>query len=161
MTATHPDVVAPGDVTTPAGVAKLLTYIGLATVSILIPALADDKLSAVEVINASIAALGAVLVYYVGAPKHLKTIVTFALAALQALVLIVSESGNFAEVSAANWLAVVVAAFAGIGVAFVPNKPAQPELEYATLEVSSGPNSEEIAALVAKYLDGGPRHGAI
>lgn len=116
----------PGDVTTPAGVAKLITYIGLAVAAILVTALADDQLSTVELLNAAIAAVGALLVYEVTNAHGLKTIATFALAGLQALVLVVTDVGNLGDVSIANWLAVVIAAFAGIGVAFVPNKVVTP-----------------------------------
>lgn len=115
---------APGDVSTPGGVAKLLIYIGLAALSIIYPALADDQISLVEGINATIAALGAAAVWYVTAEHWFKTIAAFVLAALQALVLVIADGSGLADVSAANWVAIVIAAFAAIGVAFVPNKPA-------------------------------------
>lgn len=119
-----------GDITTPAGVSKLLLYIGLTVAGFMVTALADDNLSTLEIINAAIAALGAFLVYQVGAAHGLKTIATFALAALQALVLVIADGSNLADVSAANWFAIVIAAFAGIGVALVPNKPARSVINY-------------------------------
>ena len=135
--------VLPGDTTTPAGVAKVITYIALAAVAVLIPALSDDQLSLVEIINTVIAAVGAIGVYWATANGYVKTIVAFGLAALQALVLIVADGSGLGDVSIANWLAVAVAAFAAIGVAIVPNKPVEPTYEPRHAIINTYVSSDE------------------
>jgi hypothetical protein len=102
-------------------VAKTITYIVLAGILSLIAALADEVITPVELIGIAIAFLGAIPVYWTTAAGWLKTVVAFALAGLQALVLIVATVADFGDISLQSWLVVLVAALAGIGVAIVPN----------------------------------------
>lgn len=55
-----------------------------------------------------------------------KVIVTFVSAFVQALIVVVGNTltyGDLAHISWVTWLGLVVSAFAGIGIAYVPNKP--------------------------------------
>lgn len=106
---------------TPAAVAKAIVYIALAAVGILTTALADDVLTSLELIQTGIIVAGAIPVYLL-AGTVAKTISAFAVALGQAVVLLIADGTALADVSIASWLGVVVAAFAAIGVAVVPNK---------------------------------------
>lgn len=106
--------------TTVGEVAKAVIYIALAALGILITALADNHLSAVELIQTAIVVAGVVPVYLIAGTIP-KTISAFVVAALQSVLLLVADGTGFAEVSIASWLGVIVAAFAAIGVAVVPN----------------------------------------
>lgn len=106
--------------TTPSEVAKAIVYIALAAVGILITALADDHLTAVELIQVGIVVAGAIPVYLVAGTIP-KTIAAFIMAAGQAVLLLVADGTGWADVGLGSWLGVVVAAFAAIGVAVVPN----------------------------------------
>lgn len=104
----------------PSEVAKAIVYIALAAVGILITALADDHLSAVELIQVGIVVAGAIPVYLVAGTIP-KTIAAFVMAGGQAVLLLVADGTGWADVGLGSWLGVVVAAFAAIGVAVVPN----------------------------------------
>lgn len=106
--------------------AKAITYIALAAVAFLITALSDDTLGLDEILNLVIVVLGAIAVYLVpnlpaGAGQYAKTIVAFLTAGLVALLAFLTGG-----VSITEWLQVILAAFAGIGVYIVPNE--QPAL---------------------------------
>lgn len=111
--------------TTPGEVAKAIVYIALAAVTILITALADNHLSAVELIQVGIVVAGAVPVYLL-AGRWPKTIATLVVAGGQAVLLLVTEAGSFGAVDLGSWLGVFVTALGAIGVHFVPNAPPLP-----------------------------------
>lgn len=105
--------------------AKSLLYIALATVGVLITALADNTVTTPELVNILIVGVGAVTVYLVpnlpsGPGAALKTIVAFTVAALIALQSFLTDG-----ITASEWLQIAVAAFAGIGVFVIPNEPAK------------------------------------
>lgn len=105
---------------TPGEVAKALVYIALSAIGILIAALGDNFLSAVEIVQLVIVVAGAVPVYLIAGTVP-KTIAAFIVAGAQAILLVLVDVTNFADISTVSWLVVIVAAFAGIGVAIVPN----------------------------------------
>lgn len=105
--------------------AKSLLYIALATVGVLVTALADDALTSAELVNVGIIGVGAVAVYLVpnlpeGPGSVLKTVTAFVVAGLVALTSFLSDG-----ITVSEWLQIAVAAFAGIGVYVVPNEPAE------------------------------------
>lgn len=107
---------------------KFIVQVVFTAVSVLIAALADDTVDAAEWINVLIAALGAVAVLGAGnLPSgvwaYTKTIVAAATAAAILLVSFVSDGGS---VTTSEWLQVLLAAGAAVGVAAVPG----PRLEY-------------------------------
>lgn len=111
--------------TTPQAVGKLITYMALAAVSILLPSIqAGGDISPVNVVNAAVAVIGTIPVYYARPEQWMKTLVAAALGGLQALVLIVANATSFAQVTPGDWIAVIVAGLAAIGVAYVPNRQA-------------------------------------
>ena len=104
--------------------AKALMYIGLTAVGFLATALTDNTLSMEEVLNLAMLVLGAVLVYAVpnmpeGWQAYSKTIIAAATAGIVALLSFLTGG-----VTASEWLQVVVAAFAGVGVFITPNEKA-------------------------------------
>lgn len=104
--------------------AKSLLYIALATIGVLITALADNTVTTPELVNIAIVGVGAIAVYLVpnlaeGPGTVLKTIVAFVVAALVALQSFLSDG-----ITASEWLQIAVAAFAGIGVFIMPNEDA-------------------------------------
>jgi hypothetical protein len=106
--------------------AKTITTIIAAGLGILVAALSDDVVSAVEFVNIVIAIVTAVGVYLVpnlpeGPARYLKTIVAFAGAALATLALILGESLGFGDVTSADWLTVLLAGLTVIGVYVIPN----------------------------------------
>ena len=103
--------------------AKAVIYIALAAVGFLVSALTDNELTVNELINLSIIVLGAIGVYLVpnldaGAGRYAKGGVAFLTAGLVAVLSFLNGGVTIAE-----WLQVLVAAFAGIGVVIVPNEP--------------------------------------
>lgn len=127
--------------TTPAEVAKAIVYIALAAVGILITALADDHLSAVELIQVGVIIAGAIPVYLVAGAIP-KTVAAFLMAAGQAVLLLVADAASFADVGLSSWLGVIVAAFAAIGVAVVPNGSKPGPL--AVVPVTSAPVAQDM-----------------
>lgn len=101
---------------------KSITYIGLTAVAFLVTALSDNALSTEELINLGIAVLGAVLVYAVpnfpeGVAKYAKTGIAFAVAGATAALSFITGG-----ISTTEWLQILLAAFAAIGVYIVPNE---------------------------------------
>jgi hypothetical protein len=102
--------------------AKAIMYIALTAVGFLATALTDNTLSTEEVLNLAVLVLGAVGVYAVpnmpeGWRAYSKTIIAAVTAGIVALLSFLTGG-----VTAAEWLQVVVAAFAGVGVFIVPNE---------------------------------------
>lgn len=107
--------------------AKAIVYIALAAVGFLITALSDNIVTTDELLNLVVIVLGAVVVYLVpnldtGIGAALKAVAAFATAAIVALLSFLTDGVTIAE-----WLQVLLAAFAGIGVYIVPNAPAELE----------------------------------
>lgn len=106
---------------TPAEVAKAILYL-VVTVLAIYRISAADGVTAAEWVNIGIAILGLIPVYWF-AGTLVKTIIAFALAGAQALVLVLGTSLGFSDVTPDSWIGVALAAFAAIGIAVVPNKP--------------------------------------
>ena len=106
--------------------AKAIIYIVLAAVTFLVTAVADNLLTVDELLNLVVIVLGAVVVYLVpnlpaGVGAYAKAIAAFTTAAVIALLSFLTDG-----VTVTEWLQVLLAAFAGVGVYIVPNeKPAQ------------------------------------
>ncbi|WP_396659506.1 hypothetical protein [Microbacterium sp.] len=103
--------------------AKALIYIALAAVAFLVTALSDSVLALDEILNLVIVVLGAIGIYAVpnlpaGAGAYAKTIIAFLTAGVVALLSFLTGG-----VSLTEWLQVILAAFAGIGVYITPNEP--------------------------------------
>lgn len=109
----------------PAEVAKAIAYIALTVAGILVTAPAGH-LTAPIVVGALVGLLGAIPVYFkVGTVW--KTVIAFAVAVLQGLVVALGTAftgGDILHLSWTVWLGLVIQASAAIGVAIVPNKPA-------------------------------------
>lgn len=102
--------------------AKALMYIALAAVAFLVTALSDSVLALDEILNLVIVVVGAVGVYLVpnlpaGVGAYAKTIIAFITAGVIALLSFLTGGVTITE-----WLQVILAAFAGIGVYIVPNE---------------------------------------
>lgn len=103
---------------------KAITYIALAAVTFLVTALSDNVLTGEEILNLVIVVLGAVGVYAVpnipeSFAKYAKTGVAFLTAGV-----IAALSFWTGGIVATEWLQIVLAAFAAVGVYIVPNGPA-------------------------------------
>jgi hypothetical protein len=105
--------------------AKSLVYVALALIGFAITAVADNVITTEELLNGLVVVLGAFVVYLIpnlpaGVAKYSKAIVAFGIAGVVALLSFLSGGVTLAE-----WLQVIVAAAAGVGVVIVPNaKPA-------------------------------------
>lgn len=102
--------------------AKAIIYIALSAVTFLVTAFADSILSGEEIINLAIIVVGAIGVYLFpnlpgGAREYAKTIAAFATAGLVAAVSFLTGGVTIVE-----WMQILLAAFAGIGVYIVPNE---------------------------------------
>jgi hypothetical protein len=107
-----------------AGHAKSLIYVFLAAVAFLATAASDDALTNEEVLNLTVVVLGAVLVYWVpnlkaGVGRWLKMIIAFAIAGIVAGLSFLTDG-----VTPSEWMQIILAAFAGVGVYITPNEPA-------------------------------------
>lgn len=107
---------------------KAILMIALTAVGFLVTAVADDVLTLEELLNLVVMVLGAVVVYLVpnlptGVGAYAKTIAAFLTAAVVALLSFLTDGVTLTE-----WLQVLLAAFAGIGVFIVPNEPTPPIL---------------------------------
>lgn len=104
-----------------------------AGVGIFTSANADGVVTPLEYTNIFIAIAGAVLVYILpnlpaGPAKYTKTIVAFATAAAQAVAVIVANSADWSGVTGNDWLSVILAGLAAIGLYIIPNTPAAPKV---------------------------------
>lgn len=107
---------------------KAILMIVLTAVTFLVTAAADDVLTLDEVLNLIVMVLGAVVVYLVpnlptGIGAYAKTIAAFLTAGVVALLAFLTDGVTLTE-----WLQVLLAAFAGVGVFIVPNESATPIL---------------------------------
>jgi hypothetical protein len=121
-----------GLVTKPSQVAKLIGYMAGAVIAVLIPALkTEGGIQDHTLVNAGIAVVGVVAVYYASKSGYGKTITAAILAGLQALVLILAPGLGFGDVTAADWLGVILAALTAAGVWAIPNAPLTPARQNA------------------------------
>ena len=102
---------------------KSITYIALAAVAFLVTALSDNALSGEEILNLIIVVLGAIGVYAIpnipeNFAKYAKTGVAFLTAGV-----IAALSFWTGGIETTEWLQIVLAAFAAVGVYIVPNGP--------------------------------------
>lgn len=101
--------------------AKVALYIAAAAVAAIVAALTDDVVSSTDLVLVGLAVLGAVGVYLVpnlpeGARRYAKGGVAVLVAAGDALVVLVVDGVTLSE-----WLLVVLAGLAAVGVVVVPN----------------------------------------
>lgn len=106
--------------------AKSILLVIAAGIGILTAALTDGAVSSVEYVNIGIAVVGAVAVYIIpnlsaGIGQYAKFIVSGIAAALAALVVILGPSLGFESLGASDWLNVILAGLAAIGLYIVPN----------------------------------------
>ncbi len=116
---------------------KSITYIALAAVSFLVTALSDNLISGEEILNLVIVVLGAIGVYAVpnlpeSFAKYAKTGIAFLTAGVLAVL-----SFWTGGIEATEWLQIVLAAFAAVGVYIVPNGPVEPVAPVTTIINSS------------------------
>lgn len=100
---------------------KSITYIALTALSFLVTAFADNNLTTEELINLGVVAIGAVVVYALpnfpdSVAKYAKSGAAFATAGLVALLSFLSDG-----VQPTEWMQIILAAFAAVGVYIVPN----------------------------------------
>lgn len=145
--------------TTPSEVAKAIVYIALAALGILVTALGDNHLSLVEILQVCIVIAGAIPVYLIAGTIP-KTISAFVVAGLQASVLLIIEAASIADIGVASWLGVIIAAFAAIGVAVVPNSGKPGPL--AVVPVSSASVARDMQHVIdAEKVDQGESDPAL
>ncbi|UDL15952.1 membrane protein [Microbacterium phage Pumpernickel] len=117
--------------------AKAITYIAMAALTFLVTALTDNALSTEEILNLVVIVLGAVGVYLVpnfpeGFAKIAKTGIAFLTAGVVAALSFLTGGIEVTE-----WLQIIIAAFAAVGVYIIPNGPETPEVK--PVEVVSAP----------------------
>lgn len=100
---------------------KSITYIALTALSFLVTAFADNNLSTEELINLGVVVIGAIVVYALpnlpnSVAAYAKSGAAFATAGLVALLSFLSDG-----VSPTEWMQIILAAFAAVGVYIVPN----------------------------------------
>lgn len=112
---------------------KAIIMILAAGVGIFTAANSDGVVTPLEYTNIFIGIAGAVLVYLLpnlpaGAAKYTKTIVAFGTAAAQAVAVIVANSADWSGVTSNDWISVVLAGLAAIGLYIIPNTKPAPEV---------------------------------
>lgn len=123
--------------------AKSIVMVIAAGIGILTAALSDGVVSATEFVNIAIAIVTAIGVYIVpnldaGVGKYAKTIVAAVGAGLSALIVILGTNLGWADVSSSDWLNVLLAALAAVGLYIVPN--------VAALNVETSPVANAVDA---------------
>ena len=106
---------------------KSITYIAMAALTFLVTALSDNSLSGEELLNLVVVVLGAIGVYAIpnfpeGVAKVAKTGVAFATAGVLAAL-----SFWTGGIEVTEWIQIILAAFAAVGVYIIPNGPEVPE----------------------------------
>lgn len=108
--------------------AKSIVMVIAAGIGILTAALSDGVVSPVEYVTIAISILTAIGAYLIpnmssGVGAYAKTLVAFGGAAAAALANIVAHAASFSEVSQSDWLNVLLAGLAAVGLFIVPNVP--------------------------------------
>lgn len=116
---------------------KAVVTILAAGLGIFVAANSDGVVTPVEYVNIGIALLTAVSTYLIpnldsGVAKYAKSIVAFGGAALTALAVIVAHAADWSGVSSNDWLGILLAGLAAIGVYILPNAGATPPVEEDT-----------------------------
>lgn len=107
--------------------AKSIVMVLAAALGILTSALSDDTVTAIEYVNIAIAVVTAVAAYIIpnlgeGPAKYAKFFVAAGGAALAALATIIGTSLGFGDVTSSQWLLVILAGLAAVGLYIVPNE---------------------------------------
>jgi hypothetical protein len=113
----------PVALTSPSQVAKAILYIALTVLAIFQQA--QGHVTLPIILAMVVAVLGAIPVYFAVGTK-LKTVIAFALAVVQGLVIIVGTTltgADLLRLPATVWIGLVISGLAAIGIAIVPNKP--------------------------------------
>lgn len=111
---------------------KAIVMILAAGLGIFTAASTDGVVSPVEYVNIGLGILAAILVYLLpnlttGPAKYTKSIVGFATAALTALAVVVAQASDWSGVTSNDWLGVLLAGLAAVGLFILPNtKAAEP-----------------------------------
>jgi cadmium resistance protein CadD (predicted permease) len=105
---------------------KAIVTILAAGLGIFVFSNSDGVVTPVEYVNIGIALLTAVTTYLIpnltgAVSKYAKTIVAFGGAALTALAILVAHSADWSGVSSNDWLGILLAGLAAIGVYILPN----------------------------------------
>lgn len=113
----------PVKLTAPSQAAKAILYILLTLAAVYQQA--QGHITLPVILAMSVAALGAIPVYFVIGTRA-KTIVAFALAVVQGLVIVVGTTltgHDLLHLSPTVWVGLVISGLAAIGIALVPNRP--------------------------------------
>lgn len=110
---------------------KSIVMILASALGIYVAAKSDGVVTPVEYVNIGIGIVTAIGVYLLpnlpsGAAKFTKAFVAFGGAALTALAVIASNAVGWSGVTPNDWLSVVLAGLAAIGLYIIPNTPAVP-----------------------------------
>lgn len=145
---------------------KTIVTILAAGLGIFTAALSDGVVTPLEIVNIIIALGTAVGVYLIpnlpsGPAKIGKTIVTLAGGALAVLAITVADVTSFSQVSTSDWLAVLLAGLAAIGVYVLPNSTVTSGTTVVNNVVTGNTvEAAEIATAVSKAVDvGAARNG--
>lgn len=127
---------------------KSIVMVLAAGLGIFIAANSDGVVTPLEYTNIFIAIAGAVLVYILpnlssGPAKYTKTIVAFATAAAQAAAVIVAHSADWSGVTSNDWLSILLAGLAAIGLYILPNTTAAPKVTVVNNVVSNNSKAPE------------------
>ncbi len=127
---------------------KAITYIALAAVAFLTTALTDNELSTEELLNLVVVVLGAIGVYAIpnfpeSVARYAKTGVAFLTAGVIAGLSFYTDG-----VTTTEWLQIILAAFAAVGVYIVPNtvEKAVQAVEVVNAEAVAGEIADVVAA---------------
>lgn len=106
--------------------AKSIVMIIAAGIAILGSALTDNLVTPIEYVNIAIAMVTAIGVYLIpnlpaGPAKFGKTIVALAGASLMTLAVVLGTALSWGAVTSSDWIAVVLAGLAAIGIYIIPN----------------------------------------
>lgn len=106
---------------------KAITYIAMAALTFLVTALTDNNLSGEEILNLVVVVLGAIGVYAI--PNFPDNVAKFAKTGVAFLTAGVVAALSFwtGGIEITEWIQIVLAAFAAVGVYIVPNGPKDPE----------------------------------
>lgn len=98
--------------------AKVLLYILVPAITLLATA---QELSPVIIINAVIASLAVIPIYWVTSNNYLKAITAFLVAGLQAVVVLLGPGLGFGAITWQQWIGVILGGLAAAGVLIIPN----------------------------------------
>jgi hypothetical protein len=123
--------------------AKAIVLVLAAGLSIFVAASTDNVVSPVEYTNIGLGILTAIGVYLIpnlqsGVAKYAKTIVAFGGAAVTALAVVVANAADWNGVTQNDWLGVLLAGLAAIGLFIVPNTSAVPTVGSINISNSVG-----------------------